>query len=88
MSEVSVVEAMKLGYADRDAYYGDPDFVKVLDFGVARRLPAGLNDAQNRTTTVSTPNGTTSRAIVMADLAHVLHELRRDLRFFEEAREA
>jgi gamma-glutamyltranspeptidase/glutathione hydrolase len=24
-----VVEAMKLGYADRDAYYGDPDFSKV-----------------------------------------------------------
>jgi gamma-glutamyltranspeptidase/glutathione hydrolase len=24
-----VVEAMKLGYADRDAYYGDPDFSKI-----------------------------------------------------------
>ncbi|MGI9103187.1 MAG: gamma-glutamyltransferase family protein [Terriglobales bacterium] len=25
----TVVEAMKLGYADRDAYYGDPDFSKI-----------------------------------------------------------
>ena len=25
----SVVEAMKLGYADRDAYYGDPDFSQI-----------------------------------------------------------
>jgi gamma-glutamyltranspeptidase/glutathione hydrolase len=27
----TVVEAMKLGYADRDAYYGDPDFSQIPD---------------------------------------------------------
>jgi DNA ligase D len=36
-----------------------------------KRIPATAPDWL-RTTTVSTPNGTTSRAIVMADIAHVL----------------
>lgn len=36
-----------------------------------KRVPASA-PAWLRTTTVSTPNGTTSRAIVMADIAHVL----------------
>jgi DNA ligase D len=36
-----------------------------------KRIPASA-PAWLRTTTVSTPNGTTSRAIVMADIAHVL----------------
>lgn len=36
-----------------------------------KRIPASAPEWL-RTTTVSTPNGTTSRAIVMADLAHVL----------------
>ncbi len=39
----TLVEAMKLGYADRDAYYGDPDFSKIpqellsKDYAKARR---------------------------------------------------
>src|SRR5579863_1097325 len=39
----TVVEAMKLGYADRDAYYGDPDFAQVpaalvsKDYAAVRR---------------------------------------------------
>jgi gamma-glutamyltranspeptidase/glutathione hydrolase len=45
-----VVEALKLGYADRDAYYGDPDFVKVPGaallskaYGEKRRALIGEN---------------------------------------------
>ncbi len=32
----TLVEAMKLGYADRDTYYGDPDFSKIPDKLIAK----------------------------------------------------
>ena len=46
----TVVEAMKLGYADRDAYYGDPDFSKIPEQLIAKKyanLRRGLIDAKH-----------------------------------------
>ncbi len=37
----TVVEAMKLGYADRDAYYGDPDF-SAIPIGLISKEYAGV----------------------------------------------
>ena len=48
----TIVEAIKLGYADRDRYYGDPDFVRVPgaallseSYAVARRRLIDANKA-------------------------------------------
>ena len=45
----TVVEAMKLGYADRDAYYGDPEFSRIPERLISKEyanLRRGLMDAK------------------------------------------
>ncbi len=50
----TIIEAMKLTYADRDSYYADPDFVKVPARGLLSKDYAKLRAQQIDMTRAST----------------------------------
>jgi len=44
LSTFTVTEALKLGFADRDRFYGDPDFVKIPRHSYCRKTMPGCAD--------------------------------------------
>ena len=87
----TVVEAMKLGFADRDTYYGDPDFVRVPGpqllskeyAGIRRPLinpdRASLEQRPGDPTAMKPLLGTPSASIRPAGYAHEVPEDRQPL---------